>query len=219
MIESLFPSAPLLAAFLAATLVLVLMPGPAVLYIVARTAAHGRRAGFVSVAGVALGNLGNAGAAALGLAALFAVSSLAFTIVKFAGAAYLVYLAWRALAARAPGAGARGPTPRTLPGMFRDGFLVALLNPKTTLFFAAFLPQFIVPGAGAPAQSLALGALFSLVAALTDAGYVLLASLAAARLSGLSGLSRGLRIGRWSVAAVYLGLGVYAALSGSRPAR
>jgi threonine/homoserine/homoserine lactone efflux protein len=97
-----FFSAPLLAAFLAASFVLAVTPGPGVVYIVARTLAQGRSAGIASVAGVAAGNLGNAVGAALGLAALFAVSSLAFSVVKYAGAAYLVYLGFRPCADRRP---------------------------------------------------------------------------------------------------------------------
>ena len=109
----------------------------------ARTLAQGRARGLASVLGVALGNLSNAVGAALGLAALFAVSSVAFTVVKWAGAAYLVYLGirmWRAVPAIADAASQAPVQP--LRRVFRDGFMVALLNPKTTLFFAAFLPAF-----------------------------------------------------------------------------
>ena len=107
---------------------------------------QGRACGLASVLGVALGNLSNALGAALGLAALFAVSSAAFTAVKWAGAAYLLYLGIRMWRTASPSADA---TPQALAltqplrGVFRDGFMVALLNPKTTLFFAAFLPQFM----------------------------------------------------------------------------
>ena len=131
-------SATLLGAFVVASLVLAVSPGPGVLYIVTRSLAQGRRAGLLSVAGVAAGNLCNALAAAFGLAALFAVSSTAFAIVKYAGAAYLVVLGVKALLA---GSRPAGPLEAaTLPrrrSLLRDGFLVALLNPKTTLFFAA----------------------------------------------------------------------------------
>ena len=147
-----FPISATLLAFLAASLVLAATPGPGVLYVVTRTIAQGRRAGLTSVAGVALGNLCNAIGASLGLGALFAVSSAAFLIVKTTGAAYLVYLGFKALRPSA--------TP-TLEGhfrsaatgrAFREGFLVALLNPKTALFFAAFLPQFIDPASSAVLQ-------------------------------------------------------------------
>src|SRR6478735_1338052 len=151
------PELPLLLAFVGASLVLALTPGPAVVYIVARTVAQGRASGLASVLGVALGNLGNAVGAALGLAALFAVSSAAFTVVKWAGAAYLVYLGirlWRTVPASA-GPATPPPPVQPLDRVFRDGFVVALLNPKTSLFFAAFLPQFMDGHGSALAQTLA----------------------------------------------------------------
>jgi threonine/homoserine/homoserine lactone efflux protein len=210
-------SGPVLAAFLVASLVLAATPGPGVLYIVTRTLAQGRRAGLASVAGVAAGNLGNALAASLGLAALLAVSTLAFSVVKFAGAAYLVWLGIKAL--RAPplaAASAPGAAPPPLRRILRDGFVVALLNPKTALFFAAFLPQFIDPAASAVRQSVTFGAAFVLIAACTDSAYALAAGLVAPRLSQLRGVGA---LGRYATAAVYFGLGVYAATSGSRSAK
>ncbi len=213
-----FASGPLLAAFLLSSLVLAATPGPGVLYIVTRTLAQGRRAGLASVMGVAAGNLGNAVGASVGLAALFAVSSLAFTVVKFAGAAYLVWLGVKAL--RAAPAGATEPdagTPGPQAGrIFRDGFLVALLNPKTALFFAAFLPQFMVAGASPLLQSVGFGVAFVLIAACTDTAYVLAAGAAAPALAELRG---GVALGRWATAAVFIGLGVFAAASGSRSAK
>ena len=210
-------SGPVLAAFLAASLVLAVTPGPGVVYIVARTLAQGRGAGLASVAGVAAGNLCNALGAALVLAALFAVSSLAFSVVKYAGAAYLVYLGIKAL---------RRPATIAAPGEFappekrriaRDGFLVALLNPKTALFFAAFLPQFIDhAGGGAALQGALLGVVFVAVAACTDSAYVLAANLAGARL----GTSRRFEtVGRYAAAATYFGLGLFTAATGSRSGR
>lgn len=207
---------PLVSAFLLASLVLAATPGPGVAYIVARTLAQGRRAGLASVAGVALGNLGNAVGASVGLAALLAVSSLAFTVVKFAGAAYLVWLGIQALSS--PAASAEGvafQAPR-VGRIFRDGAMVALLNPKTALFFAAFLPQFIAPGVSAWAQSVAYGAAFVLIAACTDTAYVLAAGWAAPAFSGVKG---GAAIGRWATATVLIALGVFTAVSGSRSAR
>jgi threonine/homoserine/homoserine lactone efflux protein len=199
---NLLPDPPLLAAFALASLVLALTPGPAVVYIVARSVAQGRRAGAASVAGVALGNFGNALGAALGLAALFAVSSAAFTLVKWAGAAYLVWLGVQTLRraaavnAAAPAAGA------ALARVFRDGFWVALLNPKTALFFAAFLPQFVAPG-GSALQSVALGALCVAIAACDVA-------------PALTRSRTAVRFGRWLGAGTYIGLGLAAALSDAR---
>jgi threonine/homoserine/homoserine lactone efflux protein len=211
------PDLPLLLAFAGASLVLALTPGPAVVYIVARTLAQGRACGLASMLGVAFGNLANAVAAALGLAALFAISSLAFTAVKWAGAAYLVYLGARLwLAAPAPfnAAGPRPPAQRWRR-VFRDGFVVALLNPKTSLFFAAFLPQFMDSQANALSQTLSLAGIFIAIAACTDLLYVLTASVVARRLGRAGGWARwGHRI----AGASFIGLGLLTAL-GTRPAR
>jgi threonine/homoserine/homoserine lactone efflux protein len=203
-------------AFLLSTFVLAVTPGPGVVYIVARTLAQGRAAGLVSVAGVALGNLGNALGAALGLAALFALSSWAFAIVKYAGAGYLVYLGLRAL--RRPAA-ADAPVPFEPPRLgriFRDGVVVALLNPKTALFFAAFLPQFIDPARPAAGQGAVLGGVFVLVAAMTDSSYVLAANLAS---SAFTGGERSRAAGRYLTAATFIGLGFFTATSGTRAPR
>jgi threonine/homoserine/homoserine lactone efflux protein len=184
----LFPPAPLVSAFLLASLVLAITPGPGVLYIVTRSLVQGRRCGLVSVAGVALGNLGNAFAASIGLAALFALSSLAFAVVKYAGALYLVYLGVQMLRSSPADEAAVVPPAAPLQRVFRDGFVVALLNPKTTIFFAAFLPQFLSPQAAPMLQSMMLGALFVALAAVTDSAYALAAGLVAPALTRARGL-------------------------------
>jgi threonine/homoserine/homoserine lactone efflux protein len=216
MLLDLLPPLPLLLAFMTASFILAITPGPAVVYILARTLSQGRASGLASVAGVALGNLGNAIGAALGLAALFAVSSAAFTVVKWAGAAYLIWMGVKML--RAAGTATTGDTAAVEPlkrsRIFRDGFVVALLNPKTALFFAAFLPQFMTPDAPHLAQSLALGASFVAVAGCTDLFYVLAASLVAPRLGQLG---RHARWGQRAAGASFIGLGLLTALS-SRPA-
>jgi threonine/homoserine/homoserine lactone efflux protein len=206
----------MLLAFLLATFILAVTPGPGVVYIVARTLAQGRGAGLASVAGVALGNLGNALGAAIGLAALFAVSSLAFAVVKYAGAAYLVLLGLRALR-RAPAASeiATFQAPR-YGRIFRDGVFVALLNPKTALFFAAFLPQFMDATRSATGQGALLGGVFVLIAAVTDSAYVLAASIAG---PALAAAGRGRSSGRYLTAATFIGLGLFTAASGTRASR
>jgi threonine/homoserine/homoserine lactone efflux protein len=206
--HSVLPAWPVLWGFIAASLVLTLTPGPGVLYIVSRSLMHGRRGGLASVLGIATGNLINAVAASIGLAALFAVSALAFSVVKFAGAAWLVWLGirmWRddsgnAVEAATPAAsGSR---------LFREGLLVAMLNPKTTIFFAAFLPQFVTARESAMQQSLALGVLFVLIAVVTDGLYALGAG-AASRLVASAG-SR--RRGRRLAGCLYITLGLVTAL-------
>jgi threonine/homoserine/homoserine lactone efflux protein len=203
-----------LALFLAATLALTLTPGPAVLFLVTRTVGQGRRAGVLSLLGVGLGNCVHAVATALGLAALLASAPLAFTAVKLAGAAYLVWMGLKRLLDRsAPGlAGAQDPGAAAGPGgVFRQAFLVAVLNPKTALFFLAFLPQFAAPALGRlPLQLLLLGAVFVVTAMVTDAGYVLLADGLGRFLRRHPGFAAG---ERWVSGAIYAGLGVLAALA------
>lgn len=207
----LLPDWPLLSAFLIASLILAVTPGPGVFYIVARSLAQGRSAGLASVAGVAAGNFGNALAATVGLAALFAVSSLAFAIVKYAGAAYLIYLGIQMLRQPVAAPADAPPVPARL--VFRDGFVVALLNPKTTLFFAAFLPQFMNTAAAPLPQSLTLGALFVLIAALTDSLYALTAGALAPLLYRLRGRQT---LGRRPGGSLFIGLGLFTALTGQR---
>jgi len=206
------PPWPLLAAFLIASLALAVTPGPGVFYIIARTLTQGRRAGLTSVIGVAVGNLGNAIGAAIGLAALFAISSLAFTIVKYAGAAYLIYLGIKTILASKQESSALRFDEINLVRIFRDGFVVALLNPKTTIFFAAFLPQFMNPGSSSIAQNILLGAIFVAIAATTDTAYALTASKAAPTLARLRGVQS---FGRYLTAGAFIGLGIFTA-AGSR---
>jgi len=207
------PSWPLFSAFLAASFVLAVTPGPGVLYIVTRSLSQGRASGLASVAGVAAGNLGNALAAAIGLGALFAVSSLAFTIVKYAGAAYLVYLGVQTLRRPRQDLAVSSPEPKRLRRVFSDGFLVALLNPKTALFFAAFLPQFIGVTSTPMVQSAVLGSIFVGIAAITDSVYALASGAVAAAVMRGAGIRR---IGRYLSAGTFIGLGVFTALTGSR---
>jgi threonine/homoserine/homoserine lactone efflux protein len=177
---------------------------------------QGRAAGLSSIGGVALGNLGNAIAASFGLALIFAVSARAFMIIKLLGAGYLVYLGLRELrlaagakktrAAREAQAGARGRA-------FRDGFWVALRNPKTALFFAAFLPQFIDPRGSPLAQSLSLAAVFILVAVCTDTLYVLAAGTLGPKLVRFGGRSE---TGRYVTGLSFIALGVFVACAGNR---
>jgi threonine/homoserine/homoserine lactone efflux protein len=204
------PSASLLSAFLVASFILAVTPGPGVVYIVTRSIAQGRRHGLASVAGVALGNLGNAIGASLGLAALFAVSSLAFTVVKYAGALYLVYLGVQALRTARTNGEPRYVRPAPLRRVFRDGFVVALLNPKTAIFFAAFLPQFMNSETASLVQSIALGSMFVAVAAVTDSVY----AVAAATIGPALGRARRVRaMGHYLSGGAFIGLALYTALA------
>jgi threonine/homoserine/homoserine lactone efflux protein len=212
MIETLSVS-PQFAAFLLASLILAVIPGPAVIYIVTRTLSQGRSAGLASVCGIALGNLGNAAGASLGLAAILAASSSAFVVVKLAGAGYLVFLGIRTLQAKSPAAGAAVAGRASPAQLFRSGFFVALLNPKTALFFAALLPQFIDSRVPVIPQSLGLGFVFISIAACTDTIYVLTAAVIAKTITRQPRLRH---FGRYLSAATFFGLGLYAALANPR---
>ena len=203
-----------LPLFLLASALLLLTPGPAVLYIIARSVDHGRRAGLVSVCGIEVGNLVHVLAATLGLSALLLSSALAFTIVKYLGAVYLVYLGLRKLFTRQaiPGPGKRQP--QSLGRIFSQGVVVATLNPKTALFFVAFLPQFVDPSEGAIAgQLLVLGCIFVLLGLISDSMYALVAGTVG---QWLKGSRSAVRAERYVVGSVYIGLGVTAALADTR---
>jgi threonine/homoserine/homoserine lactone efflux protein len=215
------PPWPQFSAFLLASFVLAITPGPGVVYIVARSLVQGRSAGLASVLGVAIGNLGNALAAAFGLAALLAVSSLAFSVVKWAGVAYLFFLGVSAIkkALKAPirTYAATENMPESLKNaisnqkLIRDGALVSLLNPKTTLFFVAFLPLFMNADAPQMGQSVLLGALFVAIAAVTDTAYVLVAGWVSPYLQRAGASSQ--RLGQFAMGGVFIGLAAMAALT------
>jgi threonine/homoserine/homoserine lactone efflux protein len=202
---------PNLPVFLLAALVLLLTPGPAVLYIIARSLDQGRLAGFVSVLSIESGNFVHVLAATLGLSAILLSSAAAFTVVKYLGAAYLISLGVRRLFARDEPHRADTIQRQSLRRIYLQGVLVAVLNPKTALFFFAFLPQFVDPARGsAPLQLLALGCTFVLMAVVTDSLYSLLAGTAGGWLKGARPF---LRAERYVVGSVYIGLGVLAALA------
>ena len=205
------PEPTTLAAFVVAAVVLLLAPGPAVLFVVARSIEQGRRAGLASVAGGSLGNLVHVGAATFGLSALLASSATAFSVVKYAGAAYLLYLGLRTLLTRETEAAAVAP-PQPLRRVFSQAMLVYALNPKTALFFLAFLPQFTDPARGPIAPQLFfLGSLFVLLALVTDSVYAVLAGSLAGWLRGNVRVRRGQR---YVAGGVYLALGAATALGG-----
>jgi threonine/homoserine/homoserine lactone efflux protein len=208
-------TSPTFAAFILASIVLAVTPGPGVLFLVTRTLSQGRKAGLASIGGVALGDLGNAAAASVGLAAVLGACAPAFAAIKFAGAGYLIFLGLKALRARKT-ADVSAPIAASSARLFRDGFWVALLNPKTALFFAALLPQFIDPRASALAQSLIFGCVFVSIAMCTDTLYVLAAS---ALTPAVTQRTRWVPYGKYLSAATFIGLGVYAALASPRPSR
>ncbi|GAA1021307.1 RhtB family transporter [Acrocarpospora pleiomorpha] len=205
------PDIAALAVFSMATLALLIVPGPAVVYIVTRSVAQGRTAGLVSVLGVHAGSVVHVVAAALGLSALLATSAPAFMVVKYLGAAYLVWLGVRKLLGR-PGAEVGEPDVASSSRLFGEGFVVNVLNPKTAIFFLAFLPQFADPAAGALApQIVLLGAIWIVLGMASDGTYVLIAASLAGRIRRSATARRRLDIGS---GVIYLGLGAVAALTG-----
>jgi threonine/homoserine/homoserine lactone efflux protein len=210
------PDPSALAVFALAAFVLLVVPGPAVLYIVAQSVGRGRLAGLVSVLGVQVGALVHVTAAAVGLSALVVQSALAFGVVKYAGAAYLVYLGACRLLGRGESAAAGAPRERSLWALFRQGVVVNTLNPKTALFFFAFLPQFVDVSKGNVALQIGLlGGVFIAIALVSDGAYAFVSGSAAGWLRGRRGA---LRAERYVSGSVLVGLGLATALTGERRA-
>lgn len=207
------PDPERLVVFVVAALALLVVPGPAVLYVVARAIHQGRRAGLASVLGIHVGTLVHIAAATVGLSALVVSSAVAFTVVKVAGAVYLVGLGlWTLLSRRSETEVALGGE-RNLRRAFAQGIVVNVLNPKTALFFLAFLPQFVDPDAAHPALQIAfLGLLFAVLGLVTDSLWALAAGTAG---SLLRRSRRFVRTQRYVTGSVYVGLGVATALAGS----
>jgi threonine/homoserine/homoserine lactone efflux protein len=200
------PSFANLALFAAASLALAVVPGPAVLYIVAQSVDQGRLAGLYSAVGISVGGLVHVAAATIGLSAILASSATAFTIVKYAGAAYLILLGIRRLLTREEVAEEIARTPRSRRRLFVNGVVVNVLNPKTALFFLAFLPQFVDPNAGAASfQILLLGLLFVAIALCSDSLWALAAGTLG---SWLRRSSWYLGIKRWLTGTVFVALGL-----------
>jgi len=201
-----------LAIFALASAALIAVPGPAVLYIVTRSIHQGRRAGVASVLGIEAGALVHVAAAAVGLSALLASSAVAFSVVKYAGAAYLIGLGLWTLLAGHGGADAAPSSDVRLRRVFAQGVLVNAFNPKVALFFLAFLPQFVDPDAAQPALQIGLfGLVFVAIAFVLDLGWALTADAA----GGLLRRSRSfLRAQRYVSGSVYMAMGVATALAG-----
>src|SRR5881409_1920582 len=167
------PAVTTMLLFALATFLLTVSPGPGVLYVTARSVSQGRRAGFVSMFGIEAGELAWIAAAATGVAALLSASAEALNFLRFAGAAYLIYLGiqrWREVERLSP------PQPARLGAMFAQGFLTQLVNPKVAVFFVAFLPQFLDPARAIAPQVIVLGAVYIAIAVAVDTCYVLAAA-------------------------------------------
>ena len=202
------PDPTTLLLFTAAAMALIVVPGPAVLYIVGQSVDGGRRAGLFSALGIATGGLVHVLAAAIGLSAFVLSSATAFSVVKYAGAAYLVFLGIRRLLERDE---ARVELrERGLRRIYGQGVVVNVLNPKTALFFFAFLPQFVDVAAGhVTLQLVIFGLLFVVLALLSDSAWALIAG------TGAGWLREHLSLQRWVSGGVFIGLGLATAVSGS----
>jgi threonine/homoserine/homoserine lactone efflux protein len=207
------PDASTFLLFALASLAFLAIPGPSVFYIITRSLAQGRRAGVTSMLGVQAGGLVHVVAAAFGVSAIIASSATAFTIVKYVGAAYLVLLGLRKLLARdSEDAEVELGAPATGRRLFWQGAIVNVFNPKTALFFLAFLPQFVDPSAGPVApQMLVLGTLLVGLGVVSDGTYALVAAGAGRRLRETAAARR--RLERLS-GGVFVSLGLVAALAG-----
>lgn len=202
------PTLATLLAFGAASVVLLVIPGPAVTYIVNRSVVDGRAIALAAVAGLELGNFMHVIAATIGLSAVLATSATAFSVVKWLGAGYLVMVGIKTLLTRPDRTS--GVTSQTTPRRaFTQGVIVNTLNPKVALFFLSFLPQFIDPTRGpAWTQALALGTLFAVLGCITDGTWAFVAS--AVRGALLRGRAMPI-IRRYVSGSMFVGLGVIAA--------
>lgn len=205
-----FPDSTLYRLFVPTAIVILLIPGPAVLYVVTRSVGQGRAAGLVSALGLGLGNMFHVVAAALGLSAIVASSALAFSAVKYVGAAYLIFVGVRRLLERDDAEAVERP-PRALRRIFGQGVIVNVLNPKVALFFLAFLPQFVQPERGGVAwQVFWLGLTFAIIGVVTDGCYGLVGG-TIGRLLRTSARFR--RSERYVSGGIFISLGVAAALT------
>lgn len=201
-----------LTLFVSVASIMVFVPGPNTLYIIARSIQQGRLAGIVSSLGVQVGTMVHMAAAALGISALLVSSSLAFQVVKYAGAFYLIYLGIRTLLSKEKIEKASVHRAK-LSRVFYQGIVVNVLNPKTALFFFAFLPQFINPARGAVALQIAiLGTILIFLGTLSDTVYALASGSIG---NWLRGNLKFVRAQRYFAGSVYIGLGAATALSGA----
>jgi threonine/homoserine/homoserine lactone efflux protein len=204
------PSLSTYAVFLATAMALLLVPGPAVLYVVTRSIEMGRGGGLASVAGITTATFTHVALAAAGLSSLLLASRVAFDFVRYVGAAYLLLLGVRRLLGRGLEEAGDAHAPQTRRRAYTQGVVVNLTNPKTIVFVFAFLPQFVDPHAHhAWLQVLALGLSFALLGCLSDSMYALAAGTVADRLRGSAGIAR---VQRWLGGGVLVGLGILAAV-------
>jgi threonine/homoserine/homoserine lactone efflux protein len=202
------PTGSTIALFSLAAIALAVVPGPAVAYIVTQSVDKGRRAGIVSALGIASGGLFHAAPATVGLSALIASSAAAFTVVKLVGAAYLIVVGVRRILTRDEPEAALEVQETRLRRLYAQGVVVNVLNPKTALFFLAFLPQFVDRHRSVVPQVAILGLLFAAIALLSDLAYAVLADALAGRMRRSA---RAARVRRFATGGIFVALGITAA--------
>ena len=211
------PSSSAYAVFLGTALAILLVPGPAVLYVVTRSIEMGRAGGIASVAGITTATFAYVALATAGVSSLVVASTVAFDVVKYAGAAYLLLLGVRRLLGHGVEEEAEEPAPRTRRRAYTQGVVVNLTNPKMIVFVFAFLPQFVDPHASRPwLQTLVLGLSFTVLAFLSDGLYAVAAGSIADRLRGTNTIAK---VQRWVGGSVLVGLGILSAAWSPGPSR
>lgn len=208
------PDQSTLALFALACLALTATPGPDMLLIASRSVSQGRASGFATLAGIQVGTYCHALAAALGLSQLFLVVPVAYDLVRYAGAAYLLYLAWQTVRAAGPTAGPiNGSRCYPLGTVFRQGLLTNLLNPKMALFVLALFPQFVDPNAGSIAvQIMLLATLLNAIGIVVNGAVIFMAS----RLGSVFSTTRLSRVPQYLLASVFVALAARLAFDGRR---
>jgi len=193
-----------LGTFFVASILLGLAPGPDNIFVLTQSALYGRESGLAVMGGLCTGLIVHTAGVALGVAVIFRTSALAFTALKLAGAGYLLYLAWQAFRAPAANLGVTGNGPSGRLGLYRRGVIMNITNPKVSLFFLAFLPQFTDPARGSlPVQVILLGMTFIAATILVFGGIALLAGTLGCWLQRSTTVQRGLN---WLAGTVFLGL-------------
>lgn len=205
------PDTTTLLAFIGASMIVLLTPGPGVLYVITRGAFQGRKAAVVSAAGLSVGALAHVAFAVIGLSALLAASAAAFTIVKYAGAAYLVWIGVQMILSRSRLSPGAAPPAQPMRRLFLDGVIITIFNPKVAIFFLAYLPLFVDPAAGPVWQQLLLlGVIYAVLSFFSDSAYGILAGTAGGWVRRRVLHSP---VMQWISGGIFVGLGVFTALA------
>lgn len=201
----------MLLSFLAVSVLLTLAPGPDILFVIAQSISNGRKAGIATAMGLTTGLIAHTTAAALGITAILYNSAFAFQLVKYAGALYLLFLAYQAIKEGANPLTTAAPEKKSALRLYRTGILMNVLNPKVSLFFLAFLPQFITPGSGnEPLQMMILGIVFMIQTIILFSAVAVFAGIFGQKIVGRSSVGKYVHYGK---AILYAVIGIRIALA------